>query len=142
MADDITQRIAFKAVIVNDEGKVLLLREAKTYAEGTNIGRFHFPGGRLELGEAWQDGLSREVREETGLEVTIERPLFVGEWRPVIKGVPHQIVAIFMICKASPGTITLSDEHDQYEWVTGDSWQQLDIMVPDDEVLRTYFAST
>ena len=44
---DMIQRVAMKAVIVKD-GKVLLLREAKTYKDGTNIGRFHMPGGRLD----------------------------------------------------------------------------------------------
>jgi 8-oxo-dGTP diphosphatase len=138
---DIKQRIAFKAVLVNKDGNVLLLREATTYKEGTNIGRYHFPGGRLEPGEAWQDGLNREVREETGLAVEIEKPLYVGEWRPIIRDVPHQIVAIFMVCRVIDDTnIRLSDEHDDYQWVTDTSWHSLDVMPPDDEVLKTYFS--
>jgi len=77
--DNIVQRVAMKAVIVRD-GKVLILREAKTYDEGTNIGRYHMPGGRLDPGENFEDGLRREVREETGLEVELEFPVYVGEW--------------------------------------------------------------
>ncbi len=75
--NDIVQRIAIKAVIVKDK-KVLVLREAVTYKEGTNHGRYHFPGGRLNIGEPFLQGLKREVREETGLEITIKNPLFVG----------------------------------------------------------------
>ncbi len=88
------QRIATKAVIVKDD-KILILREAATYGDGTQRGRYHMPGGRVEIGEPFEDALRREIREETGLEVTIGLPIYVGEWHPVIKGVPNQIIAIF-----------------------------------------------
>jgi ADP-ribose pyrophosphatase YjhB (NUDIX family) len=72
-------RIAFKAVIVGNDGKVLILREADTYEEGANVGRWGVPGGRLEPEEPWQDGLRREVSEETGLKIEIVKPLYIGE---------------------------------------------------------------
>jgi 8-oxo-dGTP diphosphatase len=140
MNDPLKQRIAFKGIVVNDAGKVLLLREASTYKEGTNIHRYGVPGGRLEPGEAWQDGLQREVMEETGLTVTIGEPLYVGEWRPVIRDVPHQIIAVFMLCRAGSSTVKLSDEHDAYEWVDMAAMTKLDVMKPDDEVIQLYFS--
>lgn len=51
---DVVQRIAMKAVIVNKEGKVLVLREAATYGDGTQRGRYHMPGGRIEAGENFE----------------------------------------------------------------------------------------
>src|SRR5476651_46059 len=112
----IIQRIATKALIINDKGQMLFLREASTYEEGTNIGRYHLPGGRLNPGEAFLDGLKREVDEETGLQVEIGKPIYVGEWRPVIKGVQNQIVAIFFMCKPLTENVRLSQEHDDYKW--------------------------
>jgi 8-oxo-dGTP pyrophosphatase MutT (NUDIX family) len=114
---DILQRVAAKAVIVNDEGKVLILREASTYEDGTNIGRFGLPGGRLEPGEKFFDGLKREVAEETGLEVEPIKPLYVDEWFPTIKGVPNHITGIFYACKALTANVRLSEEHDHFEWI-------------------------
>lgn len=40
MADNppIVQRIATKALIVNSKGQLLILREASTYKDGTNVG--------------------------------------------------------------------------------------------------------
>lgn len=134
----ITQRIAMKALIVNDEGQVLILREATTYDEGTNTGRYHLPGGRLNPGEPYLDGLNREVMEETGLTVSVERPLYVGEWFPVIKGVSNQIVAVFFVCKATGGEVRLSDEHDNFEWINPQDVEKFDFMPPDDDVIRTY----
>lgn len=135
---NIVQRIATKALIVNSEGQMLILREASTYEDGTNVGRYHLPGGRLNPGEAFQDGLRREVGEETGLEVEIGKPIYVGEWRPVIKNVPHQIVAIFFICKPLTDKVKLSEEHDDYKWVSPDEISQYDVMPPEDQVIAAY----
>jgi 8-oxo-dGTP pyrophosphatase MutT (NUDIX family) len=134
----IVQRIATKALIVNDQGQLLILREASTYKEGTNVGRFHMPGGRLDPGEAFVDGLKREVSEETGLQIEIGRPIYVGEWHPVIKGVPHQIVAIFFVCKPLTSTVQLSDEHDDFTWILPEDAGNYDIMAPEDKVIEEY----
>jgi 8-oxo-dGTP diphosphatase len=137
---DIVQRVAMKAVIVKD-GKVLILREAKTYDEGTNHGRYHFPGGRVEPGENFEQALKREVREETGLEVELDYPVYVGEWQPVIKGVPHQIVATFIVCKpTSDSEIVLSSEHDDFKWIEPSERAKYDLMPPDDLVVDAYAA--
>lgn len=135
---DIVQRIAMKAVIVNDEGKVLVLREAATYGDGTQRGRYHMPGGRIEAGENFEDALRREVKEETGLEVDIDYPLYVGEWRPVIKGVPHQIVGTFFVCTPKSAKVVLSTEHDDFQWVNPSDYADYDVMDPEDKVLDTF----
>ncbi|MDB5185647.1 MAG: 7,8-dihydro-8-oxoguanine triphosphatase [Candidatus Saccharibacteria bacterium] len=128
-------RVAAKAVIVNDDGKVLIVREAATYDEGTQIGRYGLPGGRLNPGERYEDGLHREVEEETGLTVEPQYPLYVGEWHPDIKGIPHQIIAIFMVCKAKTTEVHLSSEHDEYLWIDPTKYADYNFMTPDDEVI-------
>lgn len=137
----IVQRIATKALIVNDKGQILILREANTYEEGTNVGRYHLPGGRLNPGEAFTDGLKREVAEETGLEIEIGKPIYVGEWRPIIKGVQNQIVAIFFICKPLMSQVRLSEEHDDFQWVMPGDVSKFDIMSPEDKVFQEYVTS-
>ncbi len=53
------------AILLDGEGRVLLVRRAHDPHGGT----WDVPGGFLEEGEAPVDGLRRELREETGLEV-------------------------------------------------------------------------
>lgn len=136
------QRIAFKAVLVNDKNEVLLLRESGA-RDRSGQGLYQFPGGRLELGEYWQDGLNREMKEETGQEVNILNPIYVGEWRPTIKGVVNQIVGVFVRCtqKDPSAPVVISDEHVGYVWVNKDNWREYDLMRPDDDVLRVFFES-
>jgi ADP-ribose pyrophosphatase YjhB (NUDIX family) len=131
-------RVAAKAVIINDEGKVLIVREATSYSDGTQHGRYGLPGGRLDIGERFEDGLRREVLEEVGLKIEALYPVFVGEWRPNIHGVPHQIIAIFIACRAKTTNVTLSDEHDKAEWINPADRNKYAIMDPDGEVIDTY----
>lgn len=133
----ITQRIAVKAIIVNDKNEVLILREADTYEEGTNHGRYHLPGGRINVGEPFLEGLRREVTEETGLVIDINQPVYAGEWFPVIKGTPNQIVAIYFRCMPLTHEISLSLEHDDYKWVDLSEISNYDIMAPEPEAIRT-----
>ena len=63
------------AVIWNDQGCVLLIRRAKEPRKG----QWSLPGGRLEFGETLIEGVRREVREETGLEVEILGLIDVAE---------------------------------------------------------------
>lgn len=138
-ADQITaQRIAMKALIVDDEGRILLLREADTYEEGTNVGRYQVPGGRLDAGEPFLDGLAREVMEEAGLTVTVEKPLYVAEWFSVIKGIKTQIVAVFFLCRAVTAEVRLSEEHDDFQWVDPAKAATLSVLAPEDKVIEAY----
>jgi ADP-ribose pyrophosphatase YjhB (NUDIX family) len=57
-----------------DEGRVLLARRAHPPFEGF----WDIPGGFLDEGEDPLDGLRRELKEETGLDVEPER--FLGVW--------------------------------------------------------------
>ena len=58
---------AVGAVVVDGSGRLLLVRRARD----PGAGRWSLPGGRVEPGEDDTAALRRELREETGLEVTV-----------------------------------------------------------------------
>jgi len=71
---------------------------------------WNLPGGTLESGEAPWDGVKREVREETGLEVEVSK--LIGVYSKQDK---NEIVFSF-ICKIIGGEISLNDEADKIEY--------------------------
>ena len=78
----------FAAAVILDEEKNILLVKS-TY------NRFHpwgLPGGSLEYGEHPEDAVIREVHEETGLTICIEKLLLIKSWTP-------DRVGMFYLCK-------------------------------------------
>ena len=132
------QRIAAKAIIINNINQILILREASTYQEGTNVGKYGLPGGRVEVGESYFDGLKREIREETGLDIVVDKPVFVGEWFPIIKDIPHQIIGIFFACKPLSNDVALSLEHDHYVWINPQDVSGYDMTSSDYQAIQTW----
>jgi ADP-ribose pyrophosphatase YjhB (NUDIX family) len=115
--------LATKAFIEHD-GKVLVVRESKKYADGTNAGKYDVIGGRLAPGERFDDALIREIQEETGLAVFINKPFFVNEWRPHVRGEQWQVVGIFFSCTAGSEHVKLSGDHDEYKWIDPANYAQ------------------
>lgn len=105
-------QVAVKAVIQNSNGKFLIVREGE---------RWQAVGGRLDKGERLEDGLRREVAEETGIAaIEVGKVIHVDEWFAKPEGDLKHIVALFFICKADPAEIILSDEHQEFAWVGAD----------------------
>lgn len=108
--------VALKAFIERD-GKILILRESGSYVDSTQAGKYDVPGGRLNPGENFAEGLKREVKEETGLDVAFGTPFHMGEWRPSPRGEQWHIVATFVACASPSGEVALSKDHDAFEWI-------------------------
>ena len=101
------------ALIVNKEGKILLASSHKWYDKWT------IPGGHIELGETMKGALVREVKEEVGLDVSVERLLLTQEaiytdqfWKK-----RHYIFLDFL-CRSETDTVSLDGHEVQgYSWV-------------------------
>jgi mutator protein MutT len=69
--------ITVAAVIVKEK-KVLLLKRKED--EDVYPGIWELPSGKREFGETSIEALLREVKEETGLSVVVDRPISVFEY--------------------------------------------------------------
>lgn len=108
------RQVAVKAVIQNQEGKFLIVRQG---------GRWQAVGGRLEKGEKLEQGLRRETEEETGIsDLEVGKVIHVDEWFAKPEGEPKHIVALFFSCKTKTRSsdVRLSEEHQEYAWITPD----------------------
>ncbi len=100
MADERTypQRpyLAVSAAIFRD-GKVLVVRRARNPA----LNLYTLPGGAVEIGETLLQAVSREVREETSLEV--EPVALAGQREVIARDAPRPRRAAFrhpVLCRA------------------------------------------
>lgn len=78
------------------------------------------PGGRLRLEEDPLAGLIREVKEETRLDIEAVTPvnIWFGIWQQ------NWLLSIDYLAYAESGEISLSEEHNDYRWVTLDEIEQ------------------
>jgi ADP-ribose pyrophosphatase YjhB (NUDIX family) len=97
--------VSVAGAVVREDGRVLAIRRADN-------GTWEPPGGVLELSEAVEDGVRREVYEETGIKVTVER--LTGVYKNVSRG----IVALVFRCHPEGGQEQLSDESTAVAWLT------------------------
>ncbi len=66
-------RVGIGALIFNN-GKVLLGKRKGSYGENS----WCLPGGHLEFGESFEEGIKREVKEETGLNIKLKKIISVS----------------------------------------------------------------
>ena len=85
MPDTPKHSVSVAGVVINSTGQVLVIRRRDN-------GHWEPPGGVLELDESFDDGVRREVLEETGVHVTVDR--ITGVYKNVQRG----IVALVFRC--------------------------------------------
>lgn len=99
--------VSVAGIVVREDGRVLVIRR-------DDNGHWEAPGGVLELDESFEDGVRREVLEETGLKVEVER--LTG----VYKNLTHGIVALVYRCHAVDGDVHPTTEAREVLWMTRD----------------------
>lgn len=101
-----------KGVIINEE-KVLILKRSED--EEVGGGTWENVGGKIEFGEELETALMREIMEETGLDVRVERILYATTFKT---SPTRQIVLLTYLCTTDGKEISISTEHMDYLWAT------------------------
>ena len=103
MAQQPKFKIGVFGVILDEKNRVLLCHR-------TDRDLWNLPGGGLEKAEAPWEGVIREIKEETGLEVEVEK--MTGVYAK-----PDQDeISFAFICKIIGGQMMLTDESDKIEY--------------------------
>lgn len=102
-------RLATKSFILKND-KLLLLKRHSDDVQSPSI--WELPGGRLKLGEDPFDGLKRETKEETGLDIEIKHPLNIRHFQ---RDDGQTITMIIFLCQALHDDVQLSPEHSAFE---------------------------
>lgn len=106
------------ALIRDKDGRFLLLEDARASMRGL----WAPPHGRCEISDnSEEDGLIREVREETGLKVVPIKKLHTQKADTKVQTVS------FWLVEMSEGDVKLDAESSRYAWVTIDEALSMDL---------------
>ena len=103
--------LAVKAVILDAAGPCLLLR--RSAANKHFVGKWEWPGGKVDPGEDFTHAVLRETKEEAGLDIEITGLAGATSFDML----RVHVVVLCMEARLTGGTLTLSEEHDAAEWV-------------------------
>jgi ADP-ribose pyrophosphatase YjhB (NUDIX family) len=120
------------ALIVKN-GKLLLIKRAAKPGQG----RWSIPGGLVELGERVQDAVVREVKEECGLDIEVERlvDVFDSITRDEKGRIQYQFVVVNFLAEIRGGTLKNADDVLEAKWVPLDEVEQYNLT----NSFRTFF---
>jgi len=111
--------VAVGVVAVRD-GRLLLVRRGR----GVGAGRWSLPGGRVEPGETLTEAVRRELREETGLDGTVDGLCGVAERM----GDGYHYVILDYWVEVAAGDPVAADDAAAVRWAGRDDLARLDLV--------------
>jgi mutator protein MutT len=104
---------ATAAFILNSKGELLVARRAKNPAKGT----LDLPGGFVDNGESGEQGIIREIKEETGLDIHKVEYLFSIPNIYRYSGMDIHTLDMFYLCHVEDDTVMAADDAAECTWV-------------------------
>lgn len=132
-------------LLINEHGQILVADEV--FKNGNHATKF--PGGGLDLGEGLRDGLAREYREETNVEVTVKGHFYTTDFfQPSFFDNDSQIISVYYLCECADWqaiktsaikfdfVVKPGEEAESFRWVNiSDLQYETDINLPIDKVV-------
>ncbi|MEO5937256.1 MAG: NUDIX hydrolase [Terriglobales bacterium] len=111
--------------VVLDARKVLLIRRGSEPLKG----QWSLPGGGLETGEQLVDGLRREVREETGLEIDVLGLAGVYDriMPDAVGKTQFHYVLVDYVCRVAGGRLRAGGDAAEVRWVDESELDALEV---------------
>lgn len=129
--------VASVAVAVRREDRLLLTRRRYEPRRG----RWVLPGGVIELGESVTQAARREIREECGIEIEIQRVIAVEDriFHDPAGRVQYHYILIILLGEHRGGTLVPASDVDAAEWVGEEELEHYDIPDTSRESIRRAF---
>ena len=128
---DFKYSVEVSGCCIEYNGKFLLLLRPKHKLHG---GTWQFPGGKHEKGEDSLNALKRELMEEIGLSFE-NSPVFRKEFYVEHFGIKMKYNVYSYVYEVEP-SIFITDEHENYMWVTPREALNMPLIIDGDMVLK------
>ena len=117
--------VAVGAVVLDKEDRVLLVKHVEAKRGGFWFGKWICPGGKLETGEAIVDGVLREIKEETNLDVkTSGRAVVFDRIVKEHSKTKMHIIYIDFVAKVVGGELKASSDVGVARWFSREELQE------------------
>ena len=117
-----TERVVVVGAAVLRDRRLLAARRT-TPPEAA--GRWELPGGKVDAGETPDGALVREIREELGCVVSVDR------WLDGEQPVGTSYLLRVALCRLSAGEPEALTDHDRLRWLGADELGEVDWLEPD-----------
>ena len=133
----IIQKIVLGGVVFNKQGKVLIIQRSDN--DDIYPGMWELPSGKREFFESSYNSLIREIKEETGLDVKIIQPCSVFEYKIEKPNEIRDSTQINFIVTSEITEVKLSEEHQNYAWISKDEVDKNGMSDKIKKVIQTAF---
>ena len=111
--------VAVKGVITHNN-RVLIIQRSEDDEVGA--GTWECVGGKMDFGESLEDALIREVQEEVGLIINIDKLLYATTFKT---SEHRQVIILTYACTTYNNMVVLSGEHKNYLWANKEQTMSL-----------------
>ena len=118
-------QVVVAAIIQNPQGQYLCCKRGD-WKSAPNM--WEFPGGKPEANESLEDALTREIREELGVDIKVLRQFDRSK--------TGEIDLVCFVCELVDEVPTSSTDHSELRWVSEEELSKLDWAEPDLPALK------
>src|SRR3990167_9310260 len=130
------QITVFSAVVLKDNKVLLNLRKENELPEAHL--KWEYPGGKVDFGETPQEAIVREVFEETGIRIKVDRLLpyvQTNYWKYPWGN--QQTLCFIFLCSFVKQEAASNDHHvEKFDWIEIDKVRDLNSLPGTDEILQ------
>lgn len=99
------------AGLIEVDSKYLIAK--RTFGDAPAIGKWEFPGGKVNNDESYEDAIKREILEEIGIEVDVKK--YLDDYVQVYE---NRTIHLYLYhCVSKSGVININSEHSEYALV-------------------------
>ena len=99
-------------IVVNHDGKILIGKR-----KGSHAPYYSIPGGHLDLGETFENGAMREVKEETDLDIHDPKVIAVTNNLETYRNEGLHHISIVLLAKDFSGVLKIMEPEKCDEWL-------------------------
>lgn len=125
-------RLVVGAIILDPSTAPARVLAARRTRPAELAGKWEFPGGKVELGEAPAAALVREIREELGVPIRVGEELSNdgGPWP-----ISAQYELRLLFAEVVAGEVAAGSDHDELRWLGAEELDEVDWLPSDRQAL-------